>query len=84
MSRTKDRELMERLWPSAEAALDWIDRYGDCDGDGFVEYRWRAANGLDNQGWKDSWDSVASADKDRWPKVRSLFARFRATYTTRS
>jgi glycogen debranching enzyme len=60
--RTNDVELLDRLWPSAEAALDWIDRYGDLDGDGFVEYRRRALNGLDNQGWKDSWDSVSFID----------------------
>ena len=62
LARTNDWELGERLWPSAEAALEWIDAYGDLDGDGFVEYRRRAFNGLDNQGWKDSWDSISFAD----------------------
>jgi len=61
VARTNDAELENRLWPAAEAALAWIDNYGDCDGDGFVEYRRRAFNGLDNQGWKDSWDSIAFA-----------------------
>lgn len=55
---TGDDALVERLWPNALAALDWIDRYGDADGDGFVEYRRRAERGLINQGWKDSTDSV--------------------------
>jgi glycogen debranching enzyme len=55
---TGDDELLDRLWPNALAALDWIDRYGDLDGDGFVEYRRRAERGLINQGWKDSTDSV--------------------------
>lgn len=62
LRRTGDTQLREDLWPSAEAALAWIDRYGDRDGDGFVEYQRRAPNGLDNQGWKDSHDAIAFAD----------------------
>jgi glycogen debranching enzyme len=60
--RTGDLDLMRELWPSIAAALDWIERYGDTDGDGFVEYRRAAETGLANQGWKDSWDSVFHAD----------------------
>jgi glycogen debranching enzyme len=55
---TGDRELLERLWPNAMAALDWIDRYGDRDGDGFIEYERRSERGLLNQGWKDSGDAI--------------------------
>jgi glycogen debranching enzyme len=55
---TGDRDLVERLWPNALAALDWIDRYGDRDGDGFVEYERRSDRGLLNQGWKDSSDAI--------------------------
>ncbi len=55
---TGDLGLVDRLWPHALAALEWIDRFGDLDGDGFVEYQRRAARGLLNQGWKDSSDSV--------------------------
>ncbi len=55
---TGDRELLERLWPNALAALAWIDDWGDLDGDGFVEYRRRADRGLLNQGWKDSSDAI--------------------------
>ncbi len=40
------------------AALEWIDRYGDRDGDGFVEYERRSTRGLLNQGWKDSSDAI--------------------------
>ena len=43
-------------------ALEWIDRYGDADGDGFVEYQTRSAQGLGNQCWKDSFDGVQFAD----------------------
>jgi len=60
--RTGDLELIQRLWPNIENALAWIDRYGDCDGDGFVEYRQRAEGGLNNQGWKDSQDAIFHAD----------------------
>jgi glycogen debranching enzyme len=55
---TGDLELVDRLWPNALAALDWIDRYGDRDGDGFVEYERRTEHGLLNQGWKDSSDAI--------------------------
>ncbi len=55
---TGDDALVDRLWPNALAALSWIDRYGDLDGDGFVEYRRRAELGLINQGWKDSTDAI--------------------------
>ena len=55
---TGDRALLDRLWPNALAALDWIDHHGDLDGDGFVEYRRRSERGLLNQGWKDSSDAI--------------------------
>ena len=55
---TGDRALVDRLWPNALAALEWLDRWGDRDGDGFVEYERRSPRGLINQGWKDSRDSI--------------------------
>jgi glycogen debranching enzyme len=55
---TGDTALVERLWPNALAALDWIDNWGDRDGDGFVEYSRRTGAGLLNQGWKDSHDAI--------------------------
>ncbi|MBI5163175.1 MAG: amylo-alpha-1,6-glucosidase [Magnetospirillum sp.] len=60
--RTGDRALAEFLWPHMTAALEWIDRWGDVDGDGFVEYARKRPEGLVNQGWKDSEDSVMHAD----------------------
>jgi glycogen debranching enzyme len=60
--RTNDRELIEGLWPNIERALEWIDHYGDADGDGFVEYFRMSDTGLAQQGWKDSEDSVFHAD----------------------
>ncbi|HLH64451.1 MAG TPA: amylo-alpha-1,6-glucosidase [Solirubrobacteraceae bacterium] len=59
---TGDLETLARLLPALDAALDWIDHYGDADGDGFVEYQRRSPAGLLNQGWKDSEDAVLHAD----------------------
>ncbi|HET6574665.1 MAG TPA: amylo-alpha-1,6-glucosidase [Fimbriiglobus sp.] len=60
--RTADRAFVETIWPNVERALRWIDEYGDPDGDGFVEYHRQSADGLVQQGWKDSHDSVFHAD----------------------
>jgi glycogen debranching enzyme len=62
IDRTGDRKFLERIWPNVERALDWIDNYGDCDGDGFVEYARQSPTGLVQQGWKDSSDSIFHAD----------------------
>lgn len=60
---TGDDVLVRELAPTARAALRWIDRYGDRDGDGFVEYATRnPMRGLRNQCWKDSWNSIVFAD----------------------
>jgi glycogen debranching enzyme len=59
---TGDLDSVRALLPTAEAALAWIDRHGDLDGDGFVEYQRRSPHGLANQGWKDSHDSIRFAD----------------------
>jgi glycogen debranching enzyme len=61
-ARTGDQNFLQRLWPHVERALTWIDDYGDIDDDGFVEYSRHSANGLVQQGWKDSNDSVFHAD----------------------
>src|SRR5664279_6560288 len=52
------REEVDALLPAADAALAWITDYGDRDGDGYVEYQRTSDRGLENQGWKDSWDST--------------------------
>ena len=61
-ARTGDVETIVELWPAIEAALAWIDGPGDADRDGFVEYRRMTAQGLANQGWKDSFDAIFRAD----------------------
>jgi glycogen debranching enzyme len=62
LDRTGDLATVLELWPNIEAALAWLEVYGDRDGDGFVEYGRQNADGLINQGWKDSHDSVFHAD----------------------
>jgi glycogen debranching enzyme len=60
--RTGDREFIESIWPNVEAALSWMCRYGDRDGDGFLEYSCQSREGLVHQGWKDSDDAIFHAD----------------------
>ncbi|HCU97178.1 MAG TPA: amylo-alpha-1,6-glucosidase [Actinobacteria bacterium] len=57
-----DQREVDALLPHADRALEWIERYGDADGDGFVEYHRATKQGLVNQGWKDSWDGITFAD----------------------
>jgi glycogen debranching enzyme len=61
-ARTGNRSFIESIWQHIELALEWIDRYGDLDGDGFVEYLRSSSEGLLQQGWKDSYDSIFHAD----------------------
>ncbi len=60
--RAVDHDALLALAPAIGRALDWILGPGDSDGDGFIDYRRRHAHGLANQGWKDSWDGITSAD----------------------
>jgi len=68
---TGDKDLARELEREARAALAWIDNYGDRDKDGYVEYERRQETGLDNQCWKDSWDSIAFADGTVAPTPRA-------------
>jgi len=60
--RSGDQAFIRSIWPNIRRALEWIDRYGDRDGDGFVEYARHSEDGLVQQGWKDSDDSVFHHD----------------------
>ena len=62
LERTRDLVTLRRLWPNIEAALGWLENFGDRDNDGFVEYGRRTGDGLINQGWKDSHDAIFHAD----------------------
>ncbi|MET1045035.1 MAG: glycogen debranching N-terminal domain-containing protein [Microbacteriaceae bacterium] len=57
-----DDDLLEALMPHVDRAMEWIETYGDRDGDGYVEYQRHGEYGLANQGWKDSWDAIRHAD----------------------
>jgi glycogen debranching enzyme len=62
VQRTGDDATLKELWPAIERALGWIDGPGDPDGDGFTEYQRATDQGLQNQGWKDSYDAIFHAD----------------------
>src|SRR5205085_5894021 len=62
VERTGDVATLRELWPAIEGALEWIDRHGDADRDGFVEYYRADEKGLVNQGWKDSFDAIFHED----------------------
>ena len=59
---THDDACVHELKDAALGAIRWIDEYGDMDSDGYVEYKTRSTQGLDNQGWKDSGDGITFAD----------------------
>lgn len=61
---TGDLQVVKDLETNIEAALIWIDQYGDRDGDLFVEYHQEASKGIANQGWKDSGDSIVHRNGD--------------------
>ena len=58
------REVVDQLLPHADRAMQWIVEHGDRDGDGYVEYQRASDRGLQNQGWKDSFDGVRFANGD--------------------
>lgn len=60
--RTGDQAFIESIWPNIRMALEWMDTHGDADRDGFLEYARHSEEGLVQQGWKDSGDSIFHAD----------------------
>ncbi|WP_164984106.1 MGH1-like glycoside hydrolase domain-containing protein [Oerskovia turbata] len=56
-----DAREIEALLPHLDAALAWLGEHATPDEDGFVRYV-PDAQGLTNQGWKDSGDAVHDAD----------------------
>jgi len=62
---TGDTRLVRELEHAARAALNWIDEYADLQGNGYVSYQRRnQKTGLENQCWKDSWDSISYRNGD--------------------
>jgi glycogen debranching enzyme len=70
--RTADVAFVRSIWPNIERAMQWIDEYGDVDRDGFVEYMRQTPEGLAQQGWKDSQDSIFHADGQLAPPPIAL------------
>jgi len=68
---TGDVDLVRTLEPNARAALNWIDHFGDRDGDGYIEYERKTNLGLENQCWKDSWNSILFHDGTLAPTPRA-------------
>jgi glycogen debranching enzyme len=60
--QTDDLATIASLWPHVERALSWMDTDGDPDRDGFLDYHRKSPEGLVQQGWKDSWDSIFHSD----------------------
>ncbi len=59
---TGDLSLFDALKPTIEKAFDWMTRYGDSSGNGYLEYNSYSSTGLANQGWKDSGDAIVNAN----------------------
>src|SRR4051794_19369247 len=60
---TGDQALVRDLEREARAAITWIDEYADLMGNGYISYKRRnEQSGLENQSWKDSWNSISYAD----------------------
>lgn len=59
---TGDTETLSALWPHVRRAIEWMDAYGDPEGDGLIAYKRQASRGIENQGWKDSDDAIWHAD----------------------
>lgn len=68
---TGDVNLVRVLEPNALAALNWMDHFGDRDGDGYIEYQRKTNLGLENQCWKDSWNSILFRDGTLAPTPRA-------------
>jgi glycogen debranching enzyme len=63
---------LEQFFPVAERCLEWIDRHGDLDGDGFQEYQTRSSLGYENVGWKDAGDAVVYPDGTQVKQPKAL------------
>lgn len=69
---TGDKQLLKEYQKVAQNCLDWIDHYGDLDGDGFQEYKTFSSPGYENMGWKDAADAVVYADGSQVKQPKAL------------
>ncbi len=69
---TGDVKLLKDYRQVAERCLDWIDHWGDLDGDGFQEYKTYSSLGYENVGWKDASDAVVYADGSQVRQPKAL------------
>jgi glycogen debranching enzyme len=67
-----DETVLREQRDVALRCLEWIDNYGDLDGDGFQEYQVRSQNGIENQGWKDSGDAIVYPDGSQVKAPKAL------------
>ena len=67
-----DPTILREYRPVALRCLEWIDRYGDLDGDGFQEYQTRSSLGYENMGWKDAEDAVVYPDGSQVKQPKAL------------
>ena len=67
-----DDQLLHEYKDNALRCLDWIDKYGDIDGDGFQEYKTRSPLGYENVGWKDAGDAVVYPDGSQVKQPKAL------------
>ena len=67
-----DPALLSEYREVALRCLEWIDRYGDLDGDGFQEYETRSSLGYENLGWKDAEDAVVYPDGSQVKQPKAL------------
>ncbi len=69
---TGDLHLLKEYRKAVEGCLEWIDKYGDLDGDGFQEYKTFSSLGYENVGWKDAGDAVVYADGSQVKQPKGL------------
>ncbi|MBN9395998.1 MAG: amylo-alpha-1,6-glucosidase [Candidatus Melainabacteria bacterium] len=67
-----DDAFVKKQKDVALRCLDWIDKYGDIDGDGFQEYRTRSNQGYENMVWKDSTDCIIYPNGDNVPQPKAV------------
>jgi glycogen debranching enzyme len=67
-----DESLLREYRDVAVRCLEWIDRYGDLDGDGFQEYQTRSSQGYENMGWKDAGDAIVYPDGSQVRQPKAL------------